>query len=246
MPKPPRTTRNKLLDAFPAGALARLAPHLELVPLAPGEVLYDSGDELKFVYFPTAGVVSLLKVMTTGEVAEIAVVGNEGMLGISTFLGDGITPSRAVVQSKGLGQRLDQRLLTKEFNREAPVLRLLLRYTQTVIAQMAQAAACNRHHSIEQRLCRVLLESLDRLPTNTITTTHGQIAAMLGVRREAISEAAGRLRHAGLIQTHRGKMTVLDRPGLEKAACECYKVVRSAFNRLFKESPRGKRLRVSG
>ena len=241
-----RPTQNRLLDALPPGTLARLMPHLEQVALSPGEFLYDAGDQLKCVYFPTTGFVSLVKVMANGQVAEIAVVGNEGMLGISTFIGDGITPSRAVVQGEGFGYRLDQRILMKEFNRDGSVLRILLRYTQLVIARMAQAAACNRYHSIEHQLCRLLLERLDRSPTVTLKATQGQIATILGARREGITEAAARLQRAGLIHTHRGTITVLDRRGLEKAACECYKVVRSAYKRLFKDSPRGKRLRVTG
>lgn len=246
MPKRRILTKNRLLDAFPVGALASLSPHLEQIPMSPGDVLYESGRQLEYVYFPVIGIVSLRKVLANGQVSEVAVVGDEGMLGISIFLGDGPTFARAVVEGEGVAYRVNAQRFKEEFNREGPVQRLVLRYTQTVITQMAQAAACNQHHSIDQHFCRLLLESLDRLPTNTLTMTQGQIAARLSVRRERISEAAGRLGRAGVIRTqHHGAITVLDRHKLERAACECYTMAKLAFNRLFRDSPRGELFRMT-
>jgi CRP-like cAMP-binding protein len=215
-----------------------LSPHLELIPMPLGEALYESGAHLQHVYFPTTSIVSLLCVLEDGASAEIAVVGNEGILGISLFMGGETTPSRAVVQSAGHGYRLKAQPLKQEFNRVGPVRPLLLRYTQALITQMAQTAVCNRHHSIEQQLCRWLLLSLDRLSSNSLIMTQELIANMLGVRREGVTEAAGRLQRAGLICHSRGRIEVLDRPGLEKAVCECYAVVKLEFDRLLSDIPR--------
>jgi CRP-like cAMP-binding protein len=224
--------QNHLLDALPSGDFARIATHLELIPLKLGDVLYEPGVQLRYVYFPTTSIISLLYVMEDGASAEIAIVGNEGMLGISLFMGGESTPSRAVVQSAGQGFRLKARLLKTEFGRFGPTMHLLLRYTQALITQMAQTAVCNRHHSVDQQLCRWLLLSLDRLASNELTMTQELIANMLGVRREGVTEAAGKLQDAGLIQYRRGKITVLDRPGVEARSCECYQVVKREFERL--------------
>jgi CRP-like cAMP-binding protein len=230
--------QNHLLAALPADEFKRLAPHLELVAMPLGEVLYESGGQLHHVYFPTTSIVSLLYVLQNGASAEIAVVGNEGLLGIALFMGGETTPSRAVVQSEGHGYRLDGQLLKDEFNRAGALLRLLLRYTQALLTQMSQTAVCNRHHSVEQALCRWLLLSLDRLPSTTVSMTQELIANMLGVRREGVTEAARRLQAAGLIRYTRGRIEVLDRPGLEKAVCECYAVVKLEFDRLLSDIPR--------
>jgi CRP-like cAMP-binding protein len=224
--------KNHLLDALPPLDYERLASHLELKPMGLGEVLYESGAQLRYVYFPTTAIISLLYVMEDGASAEIAIVGNEGLLGISLFMGGETTPSRAVVQSAGHAFRLRAALLKDEFGRFGPTMHLLLRYTQALITQMAQTAVCNRHHSVDQQLCRWLLLSLDRLPSNELSMTQELIANMLGVRREGVTEAAGKLQRAGLIQYTRGRITVLDRPGLEKRACECYQVVKTEFDRL--------------
>jgi CRP-like cAMP-binding protein len=239
-------TQNQLLAAMPAAEFERLSPHLELVEMSLGEPLYESGARLDHVYFPTTCIVSLLYVLENGASAEIAVVGNEGILGISLFMGGETTPSRAVVQSAGFGYRLRAPLLKKEFNRAGPVLRLLLRYTQALITQMTQTAVCNRHHSIEQQLCRWLLLSIDRLSSNTLTMTQELIANMLGVRREGVTVAARNLQRAGLIRYSRGRIDVLDRPGLEKAVCECYAVVKAEFERLLSDIPRGDPFRALG
>ena len=223
---------NHLLDALPANDFERLASHLELIPMGLGDVLYESGDKLRYVYFPTTSIVSLLYVMEDGASAEIAVVGNEGILGISLFMGGETTPSRAIVQSAGHAFRLRAALLKEEFARYGPTMHLLLHYTQALITQMAQTAVCNRHHSVDQQLCRWLLLSLDRLASNELSMTQELIANMLGVRREGVTEAAGKLQDAGLIRYHRGKIAVLDRPGLEARTCECYQVVKREFDRL--------------
>ena len=207
-------------------------PQLELVDMRLGEVLYESGGKLTHVYFPTTAIVSLLYVMESGASAEIAVVGNEGIVGISLFMGGESTPSRAVVQSAGQGFRLKANVMLQEFNRAGPVLHLLLRYTQALITQMAQTAVCNRHHSLDQQLCRWLLLSLDRLSSSELSMTQELIANMLGVRREGVTEAAGKLQLAGLIQYRRGKITVLNRRRLEARSCECYQVVKTEFDRL--------------
>ena len=224
--------QNYLLAALPAAEWERLRGKLELTPMPLGHVLYESGSELRHVYFPTTSIVSLLYVMEDGASAEIAIVGNEGILGISLFMGGETTPSRAVVQGAGYGFRLKAQLLKEEFGRFGPMLHLLLRYTQALITQMAQTAVCNRHHSVDQQLCRWLLLSLDRLASNELAMTQELIANMLGVRREGVTEAAGKLQDAGLIRYRRGRITVLDRPGLEARACECYQVVKTEFDRL--------------
>ncbi len=223
---------NHLLDALPASDYKRLAIHLELIPMRLGDVLYESGSKLRYVYFPTTSIISLLYVMADGASAEIAIVGNEGILGISLFMGGDTTPSRAVVQSAGHGFRLKAELLKSEFGRFGPTMHLLLRYTQALITQMAQTAVCNRHHSIDQQLCRWLLLSMDRLPSNELKMTQELIANMLGVRREGVTEAAGKLQDAGLLRYSRGRITVLDRQGLEARSCECYRVVKTEFDRL--------------
>ena len=224
--------QNHLLDALSPEEYERLLPQLELVEMRLGEALYESGGKLQHVYFPTTSIVSLLYVMEDGASAEIAVVGNEGILGIALFMGGETTPSRAVVQSAGFGYRLKAQLLKQEFNRSGPMMNLLLRYTQALITQMAQTAVCNRHHSVEQQLCRWLLLSLDRLASNELTMTQELIANMLGVRREGVTEAAGKLQRSGLIYYSRGHIKVLDRPGLEARVCECYQVVKDEFDRL--------------
>ena len=224
--------QNHLLAALPSSDYDRLAPHLELIPMVLGDVLYEPGGKLRYVYFPTTSIVSLLYVMEDGDSAEIAVVGNEGILGISLFMGGDTTPSRAVVQSAGHAFRLKADLLKDEFGRFGPTMHLLLRYTQALITQMAQTAVCNRHHSVDQQLCRWLLLSLDRLASNELSMTQELIANMLGVRREGVTEAAGKLQDAGLISYRRGRITVLDRPGLEARSCECYQVVKRELDRL--------------
>ena len=227
--------KNHLLAALPDSEWQRWLPQLESVSLPLGQVLYESGDTLSHVYFPTTAIVSLLYVMENGASAEIAVVGKEGIVGISLFMGGESTPSRAVVQSAGQGFRLKAQMMKNEFNRAGPVLHLLLRYTQALITQMAQTAVCNRHHSLDQQLCRWLLLSLDRLDDNELMMTQELIANMLGVRREGVTEGALKLQHAGLISYSRGRITVLDRPGLEKRTCECYAVVKKEYDRLLPE-----------
>ena len=223
---------NGLLAALPERERARWMPQLERVEMPLGQVLYESGTTLSHVYFPTTAIVSLLYVMEDGASAEIAVVGNEGIVGISLFMGGESTPSRAVVQSAGQGFRLKAQVLKEEFNRAGPVLHLLLRYTQALITQMAQTAVCNRHHSLDQQLCRWLLLSLDRLQGDELVMTQELIANMLGVRREGVTEAALKLQSAGLIRYARGRITVLDRAGLEQRTCECYAVVKKEYDRL--------------
>lgn len=231
--------QNHLLAALPPSDLARIAPCLEHVRMPLGDALYEAGGPLEHVYFPTTSIVSLLYVMEDGSSAEIAVVGNEGILGISLFMGGETTPSRAVVQSEGDAYRLKAQLLKQEFNRAGPMMQLLLRYTQALITQMAQTAVCNRHHSVDQQLCRWLLLSLDRLSGNDLAMTQELIANMLGVRREGVTEAAGKLRDAGIIEYSRGHIKVLDRRELERRVCECYAVVKREFDRLFSERPTG-------
>ena len=223
---------NMLLAALPDAQWKRWLPDLELVTLPLGHVLYEAGGVMKDVIFPTTAIVSLLYVMENGASAEIAVVGSEGMVGVSLFMGGGSTPSRAVVQSAGHAFRLKADLMKDEFDKGGPVLHLLLRYTQALITQMAQTAVCNRHHSLDQQLCRWLLMSLDRLQGNELVMTQELIANMLGVRREGVTEGATKLQKAGLISYSRGHISVLDRPGLEKRACECYEVVRAEYDRL--------------
>jgi CRP-like cAMP-binding protein len=224
--------QNRLLAALPASDYERLLPHLKQVPMSLGEVLYESGIVLRHVYFPTDSIVSLLYVMADGASAEIAVVGNEGVIGVSLFMGGETTPSRAVVQSGGHAYRLEGVLLKEEFTRAGAMQHLLLRYTQALLTQMAQTAVCNRHHSLDQQLCRWLLLSLDRLPSNELVMTQELIANMLGVRREGVTEAAGRLQEAGLIKYSRGRITVLNRLGVEARTCECYAVVKKECDRL--------------
>ena len=232
MPEPHDPRQNHLLAALPADERARLLPHLELVPMLLGDVLYESGSELRHVYFPTTAIVSLLYVMIDGASAEIAVVGNEGIIGVALFMGGETMPNRAVVQSAGHAYRLKGQLLKQEFNRSGEMQHLLLRYTQALLTQMAQTAVCNRHHSLDQQLCRWLLLSLDRLPSNELMMTQELIANMLGVRREGVTEAALKLQNDGLIHYARGHISVLDRPGLEKRVCECYAVVKKEYDRL--------------
>ncbi len=223
---------NQLLAALPEAEWVRWVPQLEPVELPLGKALYESGRTLSHVYFPTTAIVSLLYVLEDGASAEIAVVGNDGLVGISLFMGGESTTSRAVVQSAGQGYRLKASLLLQEFNRAGPVLHLLLRYTQALITQMAQTAVCNRHHSLDQQLCRWLLLSLDRLPSNDLVMTQELIANMLGVRREGVTAAAGQLQTDGIIRYQRGHITVLDRSRLELRACECYAVVKNEYDRL--------------
>ena len=229
---PHTPNQNRLLAALPLAESERLYPYLELVPLTLGEVLYESGDQLRQVYFPTASIVSLLYVLADGASAEIAVVGNEGIIGIALFMGGETMPNRAVVQSAGYAYRLKGQMLKEEFNRAGELQHLLLRYTQALLTQMAQTAVCNRYHSVDQQLCRWLLLSLDRLPSNELTMTQELIANMLGVRREGVTEAAGKLQSDGLIHYSRGHIIVIDRPRMEARACECYRVVKGEFDRL--------------
>jgi CRP-like cAMP-binding protein len=229
--------QNHLLAALPRAQYAHLLPHLERVALPLGKALHESGVGLDHMFFPTTAIVSLLYVMESGASAEIAVVGNEGVVGIALFMGGETMPNRAVVQSAGHAYRLTAQHLRAEFaraggRRHGALPPLLLRYTQALMTQMAQTAVCNRHHSVDQQLCRWLLFSLDRLPGNELTMTQELIANMLGVRREGVTEAAGKLQKAGLIHYTRGHITVLDRPGLEARVCECYEVVRKEFDRL--------------
>jgi CRP-like cAMP-binding protein len=224
--------QNHLLAVLPDAAWRMWAPHLQPVELKLGQVLSESGSTLTDVYFPTTAIVSLLYVMENGSSAEIAVVGNEGVVGVSLFMGGASTPSRAVVQSAGSGVRLANRYMMVEFNKAGPVLHLLLRYTQALITQMAQTAVCNRHHSLDQQLCRWLLLSLDRLQGSELVMTQELIANMLGVRRVGVTEGALKLQKAGLISYFRGHITVLDRPGLENRTCECYRVVKTEYDRL--------------
>lgn len=234
--------QNQLLAALPAEVFERLSPGLELILMPLGEVLYESGGLLQHAYFPTTAIVSLNYIMENGASAEIAGVGNEGVLGISLFMGGNTTPSRAIVQTAGHGYLLKARLMLEEFDRAGPMMRLMLRYTQALMTQISQTAVCNRHHSVEQQLCRWLLLTLDRLPSNELTMTQELIASMLGVRREGITEAAGNLQHAGLISYRRGHITVLDRSGLESRVCECYEVVKNEFDRLLSDARNRKEL----
>ena len=224
--------QNHLLAALSAGALERVLPHLRLVAMPLGKVLYEPGDLLSHVYFPTDCIVSLLYVLTDGSSAEISVVGNDGVIGIALFMGGETTPSRALVQSGGHAYELHGQLLKNEFHRDGAMQLLLLRYAQALITQMAQTAVCNRHHSVDQQLCRWLLLSLDRLSGNRLTMTQELIANMLGVRREGVTEAAGKLQKLGVIKYQRGQITVMDRPRLEQLCCECYAVVRKESDRL--------------
>jgi CRP-like cAMP-binding protein len=232
MPHTKGPKQNRLLAILPADVQERLLPHMELIELPLGKVLYESGDTLRYVYFPTNSIVSLLYVMESGASAEISVVGNEGLIGVALFMGGESTTSRAIVQSAGQAYRLLGQRLKDEFNRHGALLHTLLRYTQALITQMAQTAVCNRHHSIDQQLCRWLLLSLDRLEGNELVMTQELIANMLGVRREGVTDAAGRLQCLGVIEYHRGHIQVLNRAKLENLSCECYAVVRKESDRL--------------
>jgi CRP-like cAMP-binding protein len=232
MSAPHSPNQNHLLASLPTADFAPLVAHLELVPLLLGDMLYEPGGQLQHAYFPTTAIVSLHYVMESGASAESAGVGNEGMVGISLFMGGNTTPSSAVVQTAGHAFRLERRKLLEEFNRAGLLQGLLLRYTQALATQMSHTAACYRHHSVEQQLCRWLLLTLDRLPSNELIMTQELVASMLGVRREGITEAAGKLQRAGIISYRRGHIAVLDRAGLEAQACECYAVVRKEMDRL--------------
>ena len=237
--------QNHLLDALPADKYERLFSQLELVPMPLGEVLYETGEELRYVYFPTTAIVSKYYVMENGASTEIAVVGNEGIIGISLFMGGGTMPNRAIVRNGGFGYRLRRHLFIRALDcpdlgrHDKTLQNLLLRYTQALITQIAQSAVCNRHHTLYQQLCRWLLQSLDRLSSNEMTITQEMIANMLGVRREGVTEAARKLQREGLIDYHRGHITVLDRQGLEAHTCECYQVVKMEFDRLLPSPSHG-------
>jgi CRP-like cAMP-binding protein len=235
MISPPSPSQNHLLAALPTAEFEALVAHLELVPMRLGQMLYEPGEQLQHAYFPTTSIVSLHYVMESGASAETAGVGNEGMLGVSLFMGGDTTPSSAVVQTAGHAYRLERRLLKQEFERGGLLQRLLLRYTQALLTQIAQTAVCNRHHSLEQQLCRWLLLTLDRLPSNELVMTQELVASMLGVRREGITVAAGDLQRAGYISYRRGHIAVLNRSGLEASTCECYAVVKKELNRLLSD-----------
>jgi len=235
VPGPHDPHQNRLLASLSTEEYARILPNLELVHMPLGDVVCEPGVQIRYAYFPTSVIVSRLYVMEDGASAEIAIVGNDGIVGVPLFMGGDTTTSRAVVQSAGHAYRLKGQLLKDEFSRAGPMQRLLLRYAQALLTQMAQTAVCNRHHSLDQQLCRWLLLSLDRLPSNQLTMTQELIANMLGVRREGVTEAAGKLQRAGLIEYHRGHITVLDRAGLEARVCECYGVVKKENDRLLPE-----------
>jgi CRP-like cAMP-binding protein len=232
VPTPSEIKLNDLLAALPEAPIERWLPHLELVEMPLGAVLYESGKLESHAYFPTSGIVSLLYVMKNGDSAEIAVVGNEGMVGVALFMGGDTTTSRAVVQAAGMGYRLKASHLSAAFDLGGPVAKLLLRYTQALMTQMSQTAVCNRHHSLDEQLCRWMLLSLDRLPGNELAMTQELISNMLGVRREGVTEAAVKIQAAGIISYSRGRIKVLDRAGLEQRACECYSVVKVEYDRL--------------
>jgi CRP-like cAMP-binding protein len=232
---PRSPNQNLLLAALPTTEFEHIAPHLELVAMPLGEVLHESGDQLPHVYFPTTAIVSLHYVMENGVSSEIAGVGNEGVVGVSLFMDGHAPPNRAIVCTGGYGYRLKAQLLMQEFERGGVVQHLLLRYTQALMTQVSQTAVCNRHHAVEQQLCRWLLQTLDRLPSNELTMTQELIASMLGVRRESITQAAGHLQQAGCIRYRRGHISVLDRSGLEAHVCECYAVVKKELHRLLPE-----------
>lgn len=232
MPNLPPIQNNLLLAALPAEPLARLRPHLEPIEMALGDVVHEAGRDQTHLFFPLDSIVSLLYVMEDGDTGEIAIIGNDGVVGIALFMGGLSTPSRAVVQSRGRGLRIKAEILRKEFDLAGPLQQLLLRYVQVLLTQMGQTAVCNRHHKVEQQLCRWLLMSMDRLPSNELTMTQELIANMLGVRREGVTEAAGRLQKAGVISYQRGRIKVLDRERLEQMSCECYRVVRNETDRL--------------
>lgn len=238
--------QNRLLAALPAADFERLSPHLELVEMPLGQVLREAGDTQTHVYFPATAIVSLFYVLEDGASTEIAVIGNMGIVGLWLLLGAETAPSRAVVRAAGYGYRMKADLLQHEFSRGGAVLQVLLRYAQALLTQTSQIAVCNRYHSVEQQLCRWLLLSLDRLPSDDLAITHELIASMLGVRREGVTEAAGNLQRAGLISYSRGHIEVLDRPGLEKMACECYAVVKAEYQRMISDLPTGDPAHVLG
>jgi CRP-like cAMP-binding protein len=229
--------QNHLLAALSTAEFERIAPHLELITMRLGDVIYESGGQLPHVFFPVTAIVSLHFILEDGASAEVAGVGNEGVVGVSLFMGGLTTSSQATVQTAGYGYRLSVRWAMEEFNRAGPMMHLVLRYTQALITQMSQTAVCNRHHSVEQQLCRWLLSTVDRLPSTELTMTQELIANMLGVRREGITEAAGHLKQAGFIRYRRGHITVLDRAGLERSVCECYAVVKNEYGRLLCDPP---------
>nr|WP_049762999.1 Crp/Fnr family transcriptional regulator [Shewanella denitrificans] len=228
-------SQNHLLAALPQVELESFSDHLELVPMPLGEFLYEPGSGLEYVYFPTTCIVSLHYVLSSGATAETAGVGNEGVVGVSLFMGGNTTASSAVVQTAGYGYRLNKKILMREFDRSGLLQRVLLRYTQALMTQMSQTAVCNRHHSLEQQFCRWLLLTLDRMPTNELVMTHELVASMLGVYREGISLAAGKLQQAGVISYRRGHISVLDRAKLELKSCECYQVVKTELDRLLSD-----------
>jgi CRP-like cAMP-binding protein len=232
MSSPDSPNGNHLLAALPAATFQRLAPHLEKFEMQLGETLYGPGEHLQHAYFPTSAIISLLYVMESGASAEMASVGNEGALGVSIFMGGNTTPSSAVVQIAGLSYRLKANVLQQEFNRGGTAQQLLLRYTQALAVHFAQTAGCNRHHTVEQQLCRWLLSALDRLPSNKVVVTHELVAGILGVRRESVTAAAGKLQRAGVLSYRRGHIAIVGRPGLEAGACECYSVVKRHYSRL--------------
>ncbi len=238
MPQTPTPRQNHLLAALSPAVQHRLFPYLEPVPLPLGKVLHEPGDVARYAVFPTDSIVSLVCVMESGASAEVSLVGNDGLVGLALFMGGGSTPSRAVVQSAGFAYRLPAARFMEEFTRHGEFLLLMLRYTQALITQMAQTAVCNRHHSIDQHLCRWLLQSMDRLPDNRLAMTQELIAHMLGVRREGITDAASKLQKLGVIEYNRGRITVLDRPRLEQLTCECYAVLRKETDRLLPYVPR--------
>jgi len=231
--------QNHLLAALPANELARLLPYLDLIRISRDDVLYEPASQVRHVYFPTTCIVSLLHEIAGGKPSEIAIIGNEGLVGVALFMSGKTMPCRAVVHSAGEAYRLPGQLLMDEFERQGSMQHLLLRYTMALMTHVAQTAVCNRHHSLEQQLCRLLLQNLDRLTSNELILTQELIADMLGVRREGVTEAACHLHNAGLIEYHRGHITVLDRPGLEARVCECYAVVRQEFARLLPELSTG-------
>jgi len=232
LPSPASPSQNHLLAALPPAEFERLSSHLELVPMRLGEVLYEPGGQMQHAFFPTTSIVSLHYVMESGASAETAGVGNEGVVGVSLFMGGNTTPSSAVVQTAGQAYRLPARLLKQEFDRHGLTQGLLLRYTQALLTQMTQTGACNRHHSVSQQLCRWLLLTLDRIPSQELVMTQELVASMLGVRREGVTEAAGNLQRDGVISYRRGHISVVNRDGLEKRSCECYAVVKKEFGRL--------------
>jgi CRP-like cAMP-binding protein len=239
MPVSNTSPQNHLLSALPVDTRERILPHLELVSLPLGTVLYESGLKLQYVYFPTTAIISIHNIMENGSSIEIMSIGNEGMLGIWLFMGVESMPSLGVVHTGGYGYRLKAQLLKGEFNSAGPMMRLMLRYTQALITYISQSAACNRYHSVEQQLCRWLLSTLDRLPSNELTMTQELIASMLGVRREGITDAAGKLQRAGYISYRRGHIAVLDRSGLQSRVCECYSLVKNECDRLLSDARPG-------